>query len=304
MASAKKEAIKYLGNENDYINLTGLNKERDIANQVYNTNATSFQNAYNDLLSTIASNRQKARTDFSSGRGTVSENAYMRNRESISDLASRGLNGGLAQLSKLGNRMETGRQYSDLANTYYNTLNELDATQRTGENEYNTNIESAKNTLSAALADIGTREANARNAYKGAVAQLAEQIQARKDAAAAAAASLALQRKALAEQRAQNKSNAKSALISELTKALGKDTSMKNVGNVADTYRKAIAAYEGKSYKNDAEARNAAMKFMYNAGLYNPNNWTATTAKPASSSKKTATSLVSLLGPVISGSIR
>ena len=71
MASAKKEAQSYLGRVEDYIDLKGLNKERDIANQVYNTNRTTFQNAYNDLLNTIASNRQSARTDFGSGRSTL-----------------------------------------------------------------------------------------------------------------------------------------------------------------------------------------------------------------------------------------
>lgn len=183
MASAKSEAMRYLGDEDDYINLAGLNREREIANNAYNTNMTSFQNAYNDLLNTIASNRNKARTDFGSGRATVNENAFLRNRESASDLASRGLRGGIAQLNKIGNRMETGRQYSNLANTFYNTMNEIDATERTGTNEYNTNVANAKNSLEAALADIGAREADARNAYRAQVAQLAEQIQARRAAA-------------------------------------------------------------------------------------------------------------------------
>ena len=191
MASAKSEAMRYLGDEDDYINLSGLNREREIANNTYNTNMTSFQNAYKDLLNTIASNRNKARTDFGSGRATVNENAFLRNRESASDLASRGLRGGIAQLNKIGNRMETGRQYSNLANTFYNTMNEIDATERTGTNEYNTNVANAKNTLEAALADIGAREADARNAYRAQVAQLAEQIQARRAAQAAASAARA-----------------------------------------------------------------------------------------------------------------
>lgn len=190
MASSKKEAQKYLGKEDDYINLKGLNNEKSLANQVYKTNTTSFQNAYNDLLSTIASNRKKANTSFSSGRSTINENAYLQNRNDATDLASRGLSGGLAQLNRLGNRMETGRQYSDLANTYYNTMNELEANERTGTNEYNTNMETAKNTLNAALADINAREKAGRNAYRAQVAQLAEQIQARRDAAAQAAAML------------------------------------------------------------------------------------------------------------------
>lgn len=188
MASAKKEAKNYLGSVNDYINLSGLNNERQLANDVYNTNTTSFQNAYNDLLNTISSNRTKAKTDFTKGRGTVSENAYLQNRNDIADLASRGLNGGIAQLNKLGNRMETGRQFSNLANTYYNTMNEIDATERTGTNEYNTQMETARNTLNAALADVDAREKAGRNQYKAAVAQLAEQIQARRAAQAQAAA--------------------------------------------------------------------------------------------------------------------
>ncbi len=258
MASAKQEAIRYLGNENDYINLGGLNKERDLANQVYNTNTSSYQNAYNDLLNTIASNREKARTDFNSGRGTISENAFLRNRQSASDLAARGLNGGLGQLSKVGNRMETGRQYSDLANTYYNTMGNIDATERTGTNEYNTNMETARNTLAAALADVDTREKAGRNAYRGAVAQLAEQIQARRDAAAAAAAQLAFQKKQYADQikradaDAINQFNQK--LISAIEKArkegkmgnnvaldmfraqYGKDKTREDLGNWAEKY--------------------------------------------------------------------
>lgn len=188
MASAKSEAQRYLGNEDDYINLSGLNTERQYANDVYNTNTTSFQNTYNDLLNTIASNRNRAKTDFGSGRATVAENAFLQNRNDAANLASRGLSGGIAQLNKLGNRMETGRQYSDLANTYYKTLNELNATEKTGTDQYNTNMEIARNTLNAALADIDAREKAGRNQYRAAVAQLAEQIQARRAAQAQAAA--------------------------------------------------------------------------------------------------------------------
>jgi hypothetical protein len=182
MASAKKEAQKSLGSVEDYINLSGLNKERELANNMYNTNYSAYTNAYNDMLNKINSDREAARTDFGTGRSTIAENAYLKNRSDLSDLASRGLSGGVAQLSKLGNRMETGRQYSNLANTYYNRMNELDASQKSGENDYNYNVEMAQNSLNSMLADIDAREAAARNNYKAAVAQLAEQIQARRDA--------------------------------------------------------------------------------------------------------------------------
>ena len=256
MASAKKQAQNYLGNENDYINLKGLNEERQLANDVYNTNTKSFQNAYNDLLSNIASNRTKAKTDFGSGRSTISENAYLQNRNDLSNFAARGLNGGIAQLNKLGNRMETGRQFSDLANTYYNTLNELDANEKTYTNNYNTNMEGAKNTLNAALANISSREKAGRNAYKAAVAQLAEQIQARRDAAAASARSYALQEK-------QYKDATKAALINSLLEVAGDGSDASKVIKAGQTYMSLVP----NSTMQDA------IKFMHKNGIYSPSNF-------------------------------
>ena len=256
MASAKKQAQSYLGNENDYINLKGLNEERQLANDVYNTNTKSFQNAYNDLLSNIASNRTKAKTDFGSGRSTISENAYLQNRNDLSNFAARGLNGGIAQLNKLGNRMETGRQFSDLANTYYNTLNELDANEKTYTNNYNTNMEGAKNTLNATLANISSREKAGRNAYKAAVAQLAEQIQARRDAAAASARSYALQEK-------QYKDATKEALINSLLEVAGDGSDASKVIKAGQRYMSLVP----NSTMQDA------IKFMNKYGIYSPSNF-------------------------------
>ena len=256
MASAKKQAQSYLGNENDYINLKGLNEERQLANDVYNTNTKSFQNAYNDLLSNITSNRTKAKTDFGSGRSTISENAYLQNRNDLSNFAARGLNGGIAQLNKLGNRMETGRQFSDLANTYYNTLNELDANEKTYTNNYNTNMEGAKNTLNATLANISSREKAGRNAYKAAVAQLAEQIQARRDAAAASARSYALQEK-------QYKDATKEAIIKNLLEVAGDGSDASKVIKAGQTYMSLVP----NSTMQDA------IKFMHKNGIYKPSNF-------------------------------
>lgn len=267
MASAKKQAQSYLGSENDYINLKGLNEERNLANDVYNTNTKSFQNAYNDLLSQIGSNRTKAKKDFGSGRATVSENAYLQNRDNIADLSSRGVGSGISALNKLGNRMETGRQFSDLANTYYNTMNELDANEKTYTNEYNTNMESARNTLNAALADIGAREKAGRNAYKAAVAQLAEQIQARRDAAAASARSYALQAR-------QYEDDSRQALINSLLEVAGDGTDAGKVIKAGQRYMSLVP----NSTMQDA------IKFMNKYGIYNPNsfkNYSATRNKIA-----------------------
>lgn len=292
MASAKSEARKYLGKEDDYIGLKGLNNERTLANQVYNTNRETFQNTYNDLLNTIASNRDKARTDFGTGRSTINENAFMRNRENTSDLASRGLSGGLAELSKLGNRMETGRQYSNLANKFYNTMNELDATQRTGENEYNTNLQQAKNTLDAALADISSREAAGRNAYRTQVAQLAEQIQARRDAAAAAAA----QNRLLAQQIAAAKKATNRAFRKRLSDIAGATPT-------EASYKAAMKEYRNVMGGSDADAAaylNSIGIGRSVVGPYGPQQpWgTTNTSKSTKSSGFNWTDLFNILDPV------
>lgn len=276
MASAKKQAQNYLGNENDYINLKGLNEERNLANDVYNTNTKSFQNAYNDLLNTIANNRNKAKQDFGSGRATVSENAYLQNRDNIADLSSRGVGSGIAALNKLGNRMETGRQFSNLANTYYNTMNELDANEKTSTNEYNTNMESARNTLNATLADINSREKAGRNAYKAAVAQLAEQIQARRDAAAAAARSYALQAK-------QYEDESRQALIKSLLEVAGDGTDAGKVIKAGQRYMSLVP----KSTMQDA------LKFMNKYGIYKQSNLN----KKVNSSNKNTSKVSALLTP-------
>ena len=276
MASAKKQAQSYLGNENDYINLSGLNEERKLANDVYNTNTKSFQNAYDDLLRTISSNKNKAKTDFSSGRATVSENAYLQNRNDMSDLAARGLNGGIAQLNKLGNRMETGRQFSDLANTYYNTMNELNANEKTVNNEYNTNMEGARNTLNATLAAISSREKAGRNAYKAAVAQLAEQIQARRDAAAAAARSYTLQAK-------QYEDDSREALIKRLKGFAGDGT---DAGRVLEAGREYMSSVPNSTMQD-------ALKFMNKYGIYNP----STLNRKVNSSNKNTSKVSALLTP-------
>ena len=268
MASSKKEAQNYLGSENDYINLSGLNQERQLANDVYNTNTKSFQNAYNDLLSTLATNRSKAKTDFGSGRATVNENSYLQNRNNISELSKGLSNSGVSQLNKIGNRMETGRQYSDLANTYYNTMNELDANEKTYTNEYNTNLESAKNTLNASLAGINSRESAGRNAYKTAVAQLAEQIQARKDAAAAAAKAYALQKQ-------QYEDSVNSALLTKLSTLAGDGTDAGKMLEAARYYMNATGS-----------TMHDALQFMNKYGIYTPDNIKTTSSNKSNTSSK------------------
>lgn len=176
--SAKDYAKNQLGS----LDLSYLDKDTQVANDTYNTTKKSISNNLNNTLEQIASNRNDANKNFSTGRATVAENAYDTNRLNNADLAARGIGkSGLKSLGELGNRIETGQQYSTLANDYYNTMNELDTTEKKANNQYDIDLETAGNTLNSALADIAEKRSNANNSYNQQIANLAEQIQSRWD---------------------------------------------------------------------------------------------------------------------------
>lgn len=191
--SAKEEARKQLGN----LDLSYLDKEKETASNVYNTSKSSLENNFNNLISQINSNRADTRTNFSKGRSTIAENSYNANRANQTDLASRVVGtSGLKGLGEVGNRMETGRQYSNLANQFYNDMSELDTTEKQGRSQYDIDQQSLKNTYDQTLAGIASREGEAKNNYNITLGQLAEQIQGRWDSNANAARALSQAREA------------------------------------------------------------------------------------------------------------
>ncbi|MEE3417760.1 MAG: hypothetical protein VZQ62_00305 [Methanosphaera sp.] len=210
--SAKDYAREQLGN----LDLSYLKGEEDVANRTYGTTKSSLETNFNNLMNQISSNRQDTRKNFNTGRATVAENAYTANRQNQADLASRGIgSSGLKALGEIGNRMETGQQYSNLANKFYSTMTDLDNTEKQSRDQYNIDLETAKNTLDSALAGIASRRGDAQNQYNQALGQLAEQVQGRWDANANAQAALA-QAKAAA---AQAHSDAVDAARSQLKQA-------------------------------------------------------------------------------------
>lgn len=194
--SAKDYAKQQLGN----LDLSYLNNERNVANSVYNTAKSSLENNLNNLIEQINNNRADTRKNFNSGRATIAENAYNANRVNEADLASRGIgNSGLKGLGEVGNRMETGQQYSNLANKFYSTMTDLDTSEKQGRSQYDIDLKTAKNTLNSTLAGIASREAEAKNNYNLTLGQLAEAIQGRWDNNANAEAALAQARAAAAQ---------------------------------------------------------------------------------------------------------
>lgn len=212
--NAKDYAREQLGS----LDLSHLDKERETAQNTYNTSKSSLENNFNNLIDQINLNRSDARKNFNTGRTTVAENAFNQNRLNRLDTASRVAGkSGLKELGEVGNRIETGRQYSNLANEFYNTMDTLNTTEKQGRSQYDIDQQTIKNTLDQALAGIDTRGAEAQNNYNMSLGQLAESVQGRWDANANAKAALE-QQKAAAAQAHQDAVNAARQQLNSLNK--------------------------------------------------------------------------------------
>lgn len=258
---SRAEAIKQLGKEDDYINLKGFNTERDIAQDTYNTDYNALQNKFNELLATADRNKATAKTDFNVNRNTLNNNLYMATRgKTGADLSSRGLSKGFGSGGKFVSNLQRNNASSTLANTYYDAMANIQRDIDKGTQDHNYNMEKLKLDLDRTIASINAREAEQRNKYRTAVAQLAEQIQARNEAKDFAQKQLdALNAKIEAEKSInlvdkytpQNKNNA-----DELIK----------IANtiVSDGFVKV----NGKAVDNVGDALN----WLYNNGVYNPDD--------------------------------
>lgn len=177
-----QSAYDYAKQQLGELDLSHLDRERNVAQKTYDTSKSSLENNFNNLLKQIESNRSDTRKNFNTGRATVAENSYNANRLNQADLASRGVgSSGLKALGEVGNRMETGRQYSNLANDFYSTMNELKTTEDQGRSQYDIDQRTIQNTLDSALAGIDTRAGEARNNFNMTLGQLAESVQGRWD---------------------------------------------------------------------------------------------------------------------------
>src|SRR5574344_1355313 len=160
MANAKDAAKEQLGG----LDLSYLDKERNVAKDTYSTSKNSLQTNFDNLLNTINTNRADTKKNFNVGRGTIAENAFTQNRLNNLDVSSRVAGkSGLKDLGEVGNRIETGRQYSNLANTFYGDMGKLDTTEKESKSQFELDNQALSNTLNQALTGIDTRGAEAGN---------------------------------------------------------------------------------------------------------------------------------------------
>ena len=260
--AAKAEAKKQLGS----LDLSYLDKERETAKNTYNTSKSSLENNFNNLINQLNSNRQDTRRNFNTGRATVAENAYDANRANQTSLASNLVNSsGVKGLGEVGNRIETGKQYSSLANQFYDDMSELDTTEKEGRSQYDIDKQSLQNTYDQTMASIGSREGEAKNNYNMTLAQLAEQIQGRWDSNANA-------EKALSQAKQQAKDTAISLNRKDLTDILN----AKNSDGKALSFDEKARLISARFNVDNTMAQRVLVelgyggmeKMMYNEGSY------------------------------------
>lgn len=246
-----QSAYDYAKQQLGDLDLSHLDRERDVAQKTYDTSKSSLENNFNNLLKQIESNRSDTRKNFNTGRATVAENSYNANRLNQADLASRGVgSSGLKALGEVGNRMETGRQYSNLANNFYSTMNDLKTTEDQGRSQYDIDQRTIQNTLDNTLAGIDTRAGEAKNNYNMTLGQLAEAVQGRWDSNANAEAALE-QAKAAAIQAHNDSVNAykqslrtqNASTLSGITSLLGQNNGKGGTYNIDDLSRMIQTAF-------------------------------------------------------------
>lgn len=233
-------------------NRTSYANERKSAKNKYNTSLSSLKNEYNNFINEINSQRAKNTNSFNTGRNTIERNAYFANRQNAQDLAARGLSGGIAKLNQMTINNEIDRQHSDLANNYYNTVEELDTSQRQADDQYKLDKRGLKDDYESLIANINAREASDYMNYKLRVASLAESIQNR------------------LYQEQKDIKNEKAAYVQGLVKNIDM-TDPNNVYKVAD-----FIVSEGR-----AKNREEAFRLLYDNYGFNPNSLQNQTLGPS-----------------------
>lgn len=201
-STAEQQARKLLGD----LDLSTYGEQRNVVQRQHDTGLSTLKSDYDTLLKQINKNKQEGREDFSSARSVISEDSFDRARNAQTEVSNRlaGASSGLQDLGKVSNRIETGRQMSDVANKYYRSLSDLVESERQAGEKKTLGERILSDSLAGQLANIGSAEQQARSNYGNSLSSLALQIQSQMDAraqaeraAANAAASLRMQQKQL-----------------------------------------------------------------------------------------------------------
>lgn len=176
------------------VDLSGIiNNYNTAAQNKINAVKQSTSSSRQDLLTALQrfqesnkANIEQQREDYTSGRASLEDSAFMSNRQAQASAASRGLGGsGLQQLAQLQNRIAAGKEVSSLSKKNQTVQDTLRKTEQQQQEDYNTNLGKLSQNELASILNIQDETAGTINQLK-----YNENVR-QKQAAASAAASAA-----------------------------------------------------------------------------------------------------------------
>ena len=276
---------------------SAYNQQRDVAQNVYNTNWQNVQNQYRNLQDKLKLQQQRANTDFAEGLVNAAESSFNRQRIGSGNLTNRGLAASgltniLAQSDISQKGEDIGKLLKDAGAISTDTANKLSqATSKYAQESSN-----LMGKLANTLADVGDAETSAQNQYNQTLANIAGAMDEREANNALQAAQRAASRGSGGGGRSREQADAENELEEFYKKAAinevlsSPDMTNKQKENYLgimfgiDNADKAVAAYENNvnatsnyrnQYKNLKKAANAEAqtnKQNYQSYLKNQQN--------------------------------
>lgn len=190
-------------NRNNQATINTYNKTLE---DTINTLKTSNEQSRNDLLTSLkrfqesnAENMRMQQQDFNASRASLEDDAFMRQRSTLANAASRGLGGsGLQQLAQLQNRIAAGRDVSSLAQKNQTAQDALRKALTQQQQDYDTKVSNLETNLQNAIiqaqndtaAKVNAANTNTTNLINNLIYN--EQVRQRNAAANAASSKAAL----------------------------------------------------------------------------------------------------------------
>ena len=193
---------------------SAYNQQRDVAQNVYNTNWQNVQNQYRNLQDKLKLQQQRANAEYAEGLINVAENAFNRERTGSGNLANRGLSAsGLTNILNQADTAQKGEEISKLLKKSGGTS--LETADKLGQatTKFADEGTGLMGKLANTLGDIGDAETAMQNRYNQTLASIAGAMDEREMNNALQAAQRELQK---ASMRASSASSGRSAELKSL----------------------------------------------------------------------------------------
>ena len=153
---------------------SAYNQQRDVAQNVYNTNWQNVQNQYKNLQDKLKLQQERANRDFAEGLVNVAENSFNRQRLGSGNLSNRGL--AASGLTNILNQADTAQKGEEIGRLLKNAgAISADTADRLSQatSKYAQEGTNLMGKLANTLGDIGDAETAAQNRYNSALASIA-----------------------------------------------------------------------------------------------------------------------------------